>query len=268
MLTGVLVALALGLYLLKRPWADRLFPVARESGVIAGLYAVWQLAGELSVSGTSGAYSKARWIVRVERDWHLPSEAWVQRGIDNHPLIVQACNIYYATMHFGALFVFLPWLFLRHRASYGRIRTTLATTTLVCLLIELIPVAPPRLLPGFVDTAAKYGQSVYDQNVVPAADQLSAMPSVHVAWAVLIAWAVITISTGRWRWLVLVHPILTIYVIAATANHFWLDGVAAVLVLIACAWAQAGIRHLIVSRRPTPAPEPATELVDSVSWRA
>jgi hypothetical protein len=264
-LTGALLALALGLYLIKRPWADGLVPIARESGVIAGLYTVWQLAGELSVSGTAGAYSKARWIIRVERDWHLPSEASVQRGIDHHPLIVQACNIYYATMHFGALFVFLPWLFVRYRGSYGRIRTTLAITTLVCLLIELIPVAPPRLLPGFVDTAAQYGQSVYNQNVIPAADQLSAMPSVHVAWAVLIAWAVITISPSRWRWLVVLHPILTMYVIAATANHFWLDGVAAVLVLIACAWAQAGVRQLIASRRRHTIPEPTTELVGSVS---
>ena len=41
----------------------------------------------------------------------------------------------------------------------------------------------------------------------PGPDQLSAMPSVHVAWAVLVALGVILFSTSRWRWLILAHPV-------------------------------------------------------------
>ena len=118
--------------------------------------------------------------------------------------------------------MFLVWLFVRHRDRYPSVRTTLAWTTLVCLLIQLVPVAPPRLLPSFVDTATTYGQSVYSLGLAP--DQLSAMPSVHVAWAVLVGWAVVRISTSPWRWWVLAHPVLTVFVVVATANHFWLDG--------------------------------------------
>ena len=64
-------------------------------------------------------------------------------------------------------------------------RTVLAWTTLCCLLIQLIPVAPPRMIPGIgiVDTGLRYNQSVYSHGL--PIDQLSAMPSVHVAWAVL-----------------------------------------------------------------------------------
>ncbi|MDT4985504.1 MAG: hypothetical protein QOF95_2994 [Pseudonocardiales bacterium] len=232
---GLLVA-ALCLYQGALPRLRGLSPFAREAGVIAGLYALWQLAGTLSELGTTGAFQRADWIERTEHDWWLPSEASVQKLVSGHPIIVQASNLYYATMHFGAVFVFLVWLFVRHREAYPSIRLTLALSTLICLLVQLIPVAPPRLLPGYVDTAQQYGQSVYDLGLAP--DELSAMPSVHVAWAVLIGWAVVRVSTSNWRWVALAHPVLTIFVITVTANHFWLDGVVAIAVVAACVWGQ------------------------------
>lgn len=235
-LAGGLLVAALCLYQGAVPRLRVLSPFVREAGVIAGLYALWQLAGTLSVLGTTGAFQRADWIERTERDWWLPSEASVQGLVSGHPIIVQASNLYYATLHFGALFAFLIWLFVRHRDAYPSVRLSLALSTLVCLLIQLIPVAPPRLLPGYVDTAQQYGQSVYTLGLAP--DELSAMPSVHVAWAVLIGWAVVGVSTSKWRWVALAHPVLTIFVITATANHFWLDAVAAIAVLAACVWGQ------------------------------
>jgi hypothetical protein len=240
-------ATAVGLHTTGTSAARRLVPYARETGIIAGLYALWQLAGTLSVLGTSGAYQRAHWLERVEHDLWLPPESSVQNAITAHPLIVQACNLYYATMHFGVLFIFLLWLFLRHRDEYARIRLTLALLTLCCLIIQLLPVAPPRLLPGYVDTAAQYGQSVYSLGLAP--DQLSAMPSVHVGWAVLIGWAVWRIGSGPWRWLGWLHAAVTMYVVTATANHFWLDGVVAVLILAACVAAQRGTRRLVARWR-------------------
>lgn len=229
----------------------RLAPFAAESCLIAALYALWQLAGELAVTATDGAFARGRWIERIEGDWHLPAESSVQHLILGHPLLTQAANLYYATMHFSVLFVFLLWLFVRHRERYPAIRTTLALTTLVCLLVQLIPVAPPRLLGGYVDTAEQYGQSVYSLGL--GADQFSAMPSVHVAWAVLIGWYAVRVGRGRWRWLALAHPVLTGFVVVATANHFWLDGIVAVAVLAACAWAQAGVRRLLLATSATSA---------------
>ena len=58
------------------------------------------------------------------------------------------------------------------------------------------------------------------------------MPSVHVGWSLLVAWAVITISPSRHRWWILAHPVLTVFVVVATANHFWLDGIVAALLLV------------------------------------
>jgi len=256
------VALAV-MYLLLRvaasSMARKVAPFAREACVIAGLYSLWQLAGELSVTGTAGAIGRAEWIERVEHDLWLPTESSVQQLLTDHPLLTQGANLYYASMHFGALFVFLIWLFVRHRPSYPPVRTTLALTTLVCLLIQLVPVAPPRLLSGYVDTAAQYGQSVYSLGF--GADELSAMPSVHVAWAVLIAWYAARLSSSRWRWIGAAHAVLTVLVVVSTANHWWLDGIVAVLVLATCAWARAAaallVRRFIDPREPAPVHVPA-----------
>ncbi|MEO9140589.1 MAG: phosphatase PAP2 family protein [Jatrophihabitans sp.] len=228
--------------------ARRLAAFGREATMISALYTLWQFAGELSVLGTTDAFHRADWIERIERDWHLPSEAAVQRLLTSNAWTAQFANIYYATMHFGVLFVFLLWLFIRHRDRYRPVRRVLALTTFVCLLIQLVSVAPPRLLPGYEDTAVKYGQSVYGFGF--DADQLSAMPSVHVAWAVLVGWSVWRIGSGRWRWLGPTHAVLTVLVVVATANHFWADGLVAVAVLIACAAAERAGRAAVVRLRP------------------
>jgi hypothetical protein len=261
---GLTAALAVLAAVLSRQLIARLAPLApfaREATLISGLYTVWQLAGELSVLDSSGAYARGAWIERTERAWHLPAEVDLQRAYIDSAWVIHASNIYYATMHFGMLFVFLIWLFVRHRDRYPKVRRVLALTTLACLLIQLLPVAPPRLLPqyGYLDTAARMGESVYSLGF--GADALSAMPSVHVAWAVLIAWAVYRIGSGAGRWLGVVHAVLTMFVIVVTANHFWADGIVAVGVLIACALLEdAGAKLVERVREPAATHEPLAEV--------
>ncbi|WP_371499496.1 phosphatase PAP2 family protein [Kitasatospora sp. NBC_00374] len=209
--------------------------VLREAGTLLALFTLWQLVGHLSLMSTDHALDRADWIHRTELSFGLPDEAAWQRAAMPHPWLMQAANYYYATMHFGVMLVLLLWLFLRHRDRYGWVRNTVVLTTGACLLIQFIPVAPPRMLPanGFVDVAAQYGQSVYGgavAGVVP--DQLSAMPSVHVAWCVIVAVAVVLVARGPWRWLVLLHPVVTVVVVVVTANHFWADGLVAVGLLL------------------------------------
>jgi hypothetical protein len=245
-------------------WAARIGPFAREAGVVTALYALWQLAGNLAAGGRSVALTHAWWIWHTERSLGLPSELAAQHLLLPHPLLSQLANWYYATMHFGVLIAMLIWLFVRHRDAYPAVRNAMAASTAICLLISFIPVAPPRMLTslGFVDLAARYGESVYGAaggNV--GADQLSAMPSVHVCWSVLVAWAVITASTSRWRWLILAHPIVTVFVVVATGNHYWADAIVAVAIVGVVLAAQAllrarlaGFRRAVSGSTRTPAP--------------
>ena len=205
----------------------------REAALVVGLFAMWQLAGSLSALGPAGAIGRARWLWHAERVLHLPNEASLQRLVLPHPILAQAFDLYYDVLHFPVLIGCMIWLFVRHRDRYGQFRTTLVAFTGICLLIQLIPVAPPRLLPGIgmVDTAAVYGQSVYSTAGGFEADQLSAMPSVHVGWAILVAVAIIAVTRSRWRWLAVGYPVLTTLAVVVTANHFWLDGIVAAAVL-------------------------------------
>jgi PAP2 superfamily len=226
-------------------WAAHIGPFAREAGVVTALYALWQLAGNLAVGGLGQAMAHAWWIWHTERSLGLPTELVVQRLVLPHPLLAQIANLYYATMHFGVLIAMLIWLFVRHRDAYPAVRNAMAASTAICLLVSFIPVAPPRMLTslGFVDLAARYGESVYGPagaNV--GADQLSAMPSVHVCWSVLVAWAVITASTSRWRWLILAHPIVTVFVVVATGNHYWADAIVSIAIVAVVLATQALLR--------------------------
>ena len=253
---GLAVGLAAVAVALRYPTAPswrRLSPVAGEASVIAALYALWQLAGTLSTTGPQGAYSRGEWVLRFERGW-LPSERDVQGWVLPHRWLGEFCNLYYAGVHFAALGALLLWVFVRHRDAYARLRLTTVLLTASCLLIQLVPVAPPRLLGpgyGFVDLATRYGQSVYSGTGV---DELSAMPSVHVGWAVLVALTAIRVSRSRWRWLTLAHPVLTVFVVTVTANHYWLDGIVAIVLLAVAESAQTAIARAWRARAATTHP--------------
>ena len=247
--------------------------VAQEAALLFGLYALWQFAGSFTVLSRAGAMSRARWLWHAERVLRLPSETSVQRLFLPHPLLVQAFNLYYDTLHFAALGACLGWLYLRHRDSYPAIRTTVALFTGASLLIQLIPVAPPRLLPvtgpggtGLIDTAVRYGQSVYSWHGGFNADEFSAMPSVHVGWALIVAIAVITAWRSRWRWLAAGYPMLTMLVVVVTANHFWLDGIVAGL-LVALVMAVQRLAGGLRSGRNR-VPGPAADVRGEVSVRS
>jgi hypothetical protein len=237
---AVLTVVGGGLALSKQRWVRAVGAFARETAVIGVLYSLWHLAGEISVTGAEGAFQRARWIDRLEHDLPLPSERSVQQLILGHRYVVEGANLYYAAMHLTMMLTFLIWLFVRHHDQYRPVRQVMAWTTLGCLAIQLLPVAPPRLLPGIVDTGLIYKQSVYSSGL--AVDQLSAMPSVHVAWAVIVGYYTWRISPSRWRYIGPAHAVITILVVVATGNHWWLDGIVAVIVLSICAWGVYGVR--------------------------
>jgi hypothetical protein len=245
---------------------------ARETAVVLGLYALWQFAGTLSLLHVSGAVARGDWIFDLQRDLHLPSELTVQHAALHSSLAVQALNLFYATAHFPGMIAFLIWMFVRHRDRYPQVRNIVVLVTGASLAIQLIPVAPPRLTPGlgFVDTPMLFHQSVYAPVGSPGPDQLSALPSVHVAWSVLVALGVILISTSRRRWWILAHPILTVLAVVATGNHWWFDGIVAVWLiglaivvehLLRVALLAARARVTGSSRRPAPEILPRPDLV-------
>jgi PAP2 superfamily protein len=244
--------------LLWRPKGRKLGWVAaglREIAVVLALFGLWQIVGGYAKGRAAGALAHGQWIWHAERVVHIPSEVTLQQQILGHSWLVQACNAFYIYGHFNGLILLLVWVWVRHRDRYGEVRWLVVLTTAACLFVQLIPVAPPRLIGGhhIVDTGLVYGQSVY-----PAggglADQSSAMPSVHVAWALIVGLTALMVTRSRWRYLALLHPIVTVYVVVVTGNHYWFDGLAAAI-LLAMSWLviRAGYRvrtRLRIRRSP------------------
>lgn len=226
-----LVAASVAMRLARR-W-NTLPYLCREIAIVLALYALWQLGGAQALSQVAGAREHALAIWHAERWLHLPSEVSLQRLFLPHPLLVRALDDYYAGMHLSSMFALLVWVMWRHRAQYAFVRAVVVTVTASCLLVQLVPVAPPRMFPGlgFVDTALRYGQSVYGSMGSGAPTQLAAMPSVHVAWSVLVAATVVALARSRWRFVAVAHPVLTVLVVTVTANHWWFDQLAAVVLL-------------------------------------
>ena len=226
------------LALVARRWqpsrvGDAVEPVARELTLIASLYALWQAAHLLPLAHDEGAIARARQLVTLEHDLHLPTELSLQHFVLRHDWLGRATSLYYATMHVPALVGFLVWLYIRHRHQYPRWRNGLAIVTGLSLLIRFVRVAPPRFLTdlGYIDLSERYGPSIYGPIGTGLSDQFAAMPSIHVGWAAVVAFGVLATSTSRWRWVVLLHLPLTVLVVAASGHHWWLDGAVAIVLL-------------------------------------
>lgn len=221
----------------------------------------WMLAlifgyslARLFVVDAGTGYHNAQSLWSVERALRLPSEAAFQQWVLHSPTVIRLANEYYASAHFPVTAVFLFWVYVWRQDSWRWVRNALTVFTAAALLIEtLLPMAPPRLVHefGMVDTGVAMGQSVYPASTHNGlANQFAAMPSVHVGWALLVAVCVITMTRGWWRWLALLHPLATAFVVTATANHYWADGIVAAL-LLGGTFLLPFVRRKLPSRRHT-----------------
>lgn len=233
-----------------RKWSGRLRPWAKELTLVLLLYGMWQYAGAWSVGRSGAATKRGQSIWNLERTLRVPSERSAQALVLGHPGLLHWLNEFYVQVHVPALGACLLWLFIRHRDRYAQVRTVVALVTGASLVIQLLPVAPPRLLPhlGIVDTGALIGPTDYSRGA-PGIDQLSAMPSLHVAWALIVGGAVVWASCRRYRWLALAHPALTVLIVVLTGNHYWADGVAAAIL---CALAVYSVSRISRWRAPIP----------------
>ncbi|WP_240969749.1 phosphatase PAP2 family protein [Actinacidiphila epipremni] len=240
---------------------DRLPALLPELALLVAVNAIYKYGRKVANGHTEEAFHHAEHVWSFERGVHLPSEHGLQQALLHSHTLVHAANWIYATVHFPAMVVFLGWMFARKRAHYLWIRRAIVIQTMLALIGHLFfPLAPPRMLPGhgMVDTAAVYGPAVYGKPEDHSmANQFAAMPSLHVGWALAIAVGLIAAYRSRWRWLWLLHPLVTMLVVVGTANHYWLD------CIVGCAL--LGLALAIIPG-PEPEPDPGTPAGRHWAW--
>jgi hypothetical protein len=210
------------------------FRMLLEIALCGALLITYRAIRTLNKTDMRVAFANARSVIRLENWLGLPFEDNLQSWLLDHPTLIRLLNHYYIFFHFPAAIAFLLWLYLRQPRHYVPFRNLMAFVTFVALIIHLLfPLAPPRMMTGFVDTMREFGPNIYPKNAIDgAANQIAAMPSLHFGWAMIEAIAVISILKSRWRWLIVLHPLLMAMSIIATGNHWWIDAAAAAVIII------------------------------------
>jgi hypothetical protein len=206
-----------------------------ELGVIVWLCWVYDAITNLAPLRLNLALAHARAILNLERWLHLDPELSLDRWLAGHHTLGLILSDYYDNAHFIVTLGLLGYLWWYRSDIYRPLRNVLVLTNVLAFIVFWrYPVAPPRMLHGFTDVVAASGAfgSWHTGALASQANQLAALPSLHMAWAGWCALAVWRISTRRWlRAVALLYPCLTAVAVLATGNHFLFDIFAGLLTL-------------------------------------
>lgn len=221
---------------LRSWWHGRYgYAMAFEIVLVLVLLSFYRYTRYLAREHTGAAFANAHHVLGFEHQLGIDSEQNLQQAALHHLWLVKALNRYYVSVHFPATIGFLVYLYVRAPDAYRFVRRLFVAVTGVALAIHVLyPLAPPRMMPGYVDTVSLYGPSIYQRSDVSStANQFAAMPSLHFGWAVLVAYGIVRFGHGRWRSAIVAHPVVILLAIVITANHYWLDAIVAGLIVAA-----------------------------------
>jgi len=219
--------------------------------LVIGVYSVYSIVrnlfGSAAVAPAVAAENADR-VIRIEKAIGLYFEPGLQEVFIDWTAFIQFWNLFYGLFHFLVTYVVLGWLYVRFPQDYRHWRRAgLVATTTALAGFAAFPLMPPRLLgdcgrygaclPGqtYVDTVREVGGiwSFESSGFEAITNQYAAMPSLHIGWAF---WsALILVPRLRQLWakaLAFAYPWLTLFAIVVTANHYWIDGVGGVLVVL------------------------------------
>ena len=217
----------------------------REVAIIATAYFAYMFARKFIIADAESiAFDNAAMVVAFEAAsgffWEPLWQSW---AIDNARHLVIFLNWVYIITFWPVIIITAHALYFADRAKYFRTRNLVLLTFILALLVfAVFPLAPPFFLPehGFIDTIRQFGPSgytwvLYTDGNEPAVfyNAFAAMPSVHFGFTVLFG---IVFFRMRRKWLKvlgIIYPGFTFFAIILTGNHFIIDAVGGVAVLLA-----------------------------------
>ncbi len=195
------------------------------------------------------ATANAQALLSVEHHLHIDIERTANAWLAAH-LALSHLAVYTYRLYYIAVAGVLIWAFSRNAEVYLHVRRVLIAMTALALPVYwAVPMSPPRFaMAGMVDIVA-----VYDIFPPTSAGpgSYSAMPSLHVGWALwcaYAAWCMIRIRHPRLALLPWLFPALMTAVVLGTGNHYVLD-VAGSVVLVAVSVAVATLLSRLIPPR-------------------
>lgn len=221
----------------------RLAWLLQQAGlVLLGVLVYFGVRGA-TVGSTEAALDHAKDIVSLEQSMGIHVEAAVQAPVNESATLETFANWVYIWGHWPVIIVTLVWLALRHSDVFLRMRDAMMISGGLGMVVFVsYPVAPPRLADlGMVDTITASSASYRVLQPPAFVNQYAAMPSLHSGWDLLVGIAIVTAASSVvLRAVGIAMPILMALAVVFTANHYLLDVVAGVaLVLVGHAGALA-----------------------------
>ena len=223
-----------------RWWAELL--------TIGWLFWIYDAVNNLAPLRLGSALSHGRGILSLERSLGIDPELSLDRWLAGHSTLATVVSDYYDNAHFIVTIALLGYLWWFRGDIYRPLRNILVLINVLGFLVFwLYPVAPPRMLDGFTDVVASshaFG-SWHTGSLASEANQLAAMPSLHIAWALWCTWAIWQMSERTSvRVAAVVYPCVTAFAVLATGNHFVLDIVGGAATMVAAVLTVGGIGRL------------------------
>jgi PAP2 superfamily len=213
----------------------------REVTVLASLYLLYCFTRVVGAHDIASARQRADDVLRFEGTVHLDVESRLNGAVTDMAWLAVPMDYWYAVLHYLVTPAALGWIYCRRRSSYSRCRNAIVISSALGLLgYFFFPTAPPRLMgEPYLDTLASYADLGWwtEHASAPSGlggltNELAAMPSLHVGWAVWVAWALHRHVRSRLgRLTLLAYPLITTAVVVGTGNHWLLDCLAGVLVV-------------------------------------
>ncbi len=243
--------------------ARRPLSAPREIAALATAMIVY-FGGRVLVEGSEDrATRNAERLLDLEASIGIDVERSLQDVALDSDVVRILGNLSYVWLHWPLLIAALVLLFLRDPPHYRQFRNALYVSGSIGLvLFAVVPMAPPRFMPGFVGTVSDDARRHYIGYPLGWANKFAAFPSFHVGWTLIACLAVAaTLDRRMARYLALIPALLVGASVVTTGNHYLLDSVAggtiAVAAYSAFGWAYRP-RHLRVGSSPVPEPPPDT----------
>lgn len=219
----------------------RRFSLRREVALGLFVYAVYLLVRRIVLRGDGRARARrnAERIVELEERAGIAVEPALQRAVLRFPRAVHGLNLGYGLFNVSLTVGWLVLLYRRRDPEYHRLRRACVLAHLGAQPVFLFfPVEPPRALDGFVDTLSEVsGVDLEHPFLVRFYNPVAAMPSLHVAFAVLTGAAIAErVESPVAKTVVLGYAPLVSLVVAATGNHYVLDAVGGAALGAAARW--------------------------------
>jgi membrane-associated phospholipid phosphatase len=220
-----------------------------QLGIFVMADLLYETVRGISESNQAIPFENARTIVATEKTLHIFFEQNLQEWAMNYRFLIDFANFMYVNSHFVITTTALVWLYLRHNDRFYFVRNMFVVAMGLALAgYLLLPTAPPRFFPelGFVDTIAYYVNVKHDSGLVTLFfNPYAAVPSMHVAFSLLIAGPAILIVRRRaFKALWALYPLVVTFVVVVTGNHWVMDA----LVGAVAAGAAAIVSARVLSR--------------------